>query len=382
MRPDPDASAATDRPLRIGLIAPAWLPVPPPAYGGLENVVDTLARGLVAAGHEVVLFATGDSTSSVTTRWVHDHALGTTDDLLGELEQVEAGYRALADMDVIHDHTLCGPLWALATGCDVPIVTTAHGRFTPLLRNVYRAIGDRVAIVAISEHQRSTAPDVPVAAVIHHGLDVADFPVGAGDGGYVLFLARMSPDKGPHLAIEAARAAGLRIRLAAKIWEPGEHRFFRDVVEPLLGDDAVYLGEVGGQAKLDLLAGAQALMNPIRWPEPFGLNMVEALACGTPVLAFPEGAAVEIIESGSTGFLCRDFDDLVHSLGRLAEIDRAACRRSVGTRFSAARMVQDHVELYRRLVAGQRGGPPVPPADGDSAGVITISSTSPLLKLG
>lgn len=337
--------------LRIGLIAPPWVPVPPPVYGGTELVVDHLARGLESAGHQVTLFTTGDSTCPVDRAWRHEHALGTTGDLLGELGHVQAAYERLDDVDVIHDHTLLGPLWSITTGARPVVVTTAHGAFTPELTALYRTVAGRVSVVAISGHHRSTAPTVPIAAVIRHGIDVERLAVGAGDGGYVLFLGRMSPDKGVDRAIRVARAAGKRLVIAAKMWEPAEHRYFTDHVAPLLGPDAEYIGEVGGERKAQLLAGAEALVNPIRWPEPFGLVMIEALAVGTPVLTFAEGSAPEIVEHGRIGFLCTDEDDMVRRLRAIGEIDRRRCREAAEKRFSTGRMIDDHLSLYRGLIS-------------------------------
>jgi glycosyltransferase involved in cell wall biosynthesis len=315
-------------------------------------VLDELARGLTQAGCEVHLFTTGDSTCPVPRSWLYERALGTVADLSAEADHVARGYQDLEAMDVIHDHTLTGPVWGATHGVRAPIVTTVHGELTPEMVVRYQSmVANGVAVVAISEAQRRSAPGLAIAAVIHHGLDVARMPFGDGGGGYVLFLGRMNPDKGPHRAIEVARAAGRRILLAAKMWEPGEVRYFHEVVEPLLGDDATYLGEVASERKLELLAGAEALLNPIRWPEPFGLVMIEALACGTPVLAFPEGAAPEIIEDGRNGFLCADEAGMVDRLPLVAGLSRAACRASAEDRFSNDRMVQAHLELYRRLVA-------------------------------
>jgi glycosyltransferase involved in cell wall biosynthesis len=336
--------------LRVGLIAPPWVAVPPAVYGGTERVVDQLARGLVAAGCEVVLFTTGDSTCPVERRWRYPRALGTVADLAAEFGHVEQAYRDLAGVDVIHDHTLTGPTTPEMLPSEVPVVTTAHGPFTPELRGLYGRAADRVSLVAISHAQRRSAPEIPVAAVIHHGINVCEFPFGRGDGGYVLFLGRMHPDKGAHRAIAAARAAGRRILLAAKMWEPAERQYFRECVEPSLGPDAVYVGEVAGRQKLGLLAGAEALVNPIRWPEPFGLVMVEALACGTPVVTFPEGAAPEIVDDGRTGFLCADEHDLAAKLAGVGDLDRSVCRAAAEARFSTARMVDDHLVLYRRLL--------------------------------
>ncbi len=338
-----------ERRLDIGLIAPPWVPVPPPVYGGTELVVDNLARGLVSVGHEVMLCTTGDSTCPVPRRWLFPESLGTIARMSAEMTHVTWAYRQLAGADLIHDHTVTGPV-SVAQAHGPPVVATVHGPFTRELRRRYASAAARVSLVAISHAQRRSAPDVPIAAVIHHGIDVARFPCGRGDGGYVLFLGRMSPDKGVHRAIAIARAAGRRILLAAKMWEPDERQYFSACVEPLLGPDVVYVGEVGGRVKLDLLAGAEALLNPIRWPEPFGLVMIEALACGTPVLSFSEGAAPEIVEHGRNGFLCVDDDDMARRLGFVARLDRAACRASAQARFSTERMVHDYVALYRRLL--------------------------------
>jgi glycosyltransferase involved in cell wall biosynthesis len=344
-------SGAHER-LRVGIVAPPWVAVPPPVYGGTELVIDLLARGLQAAGHEVVLCTTGDSTCPVPRRFVYPTALGTTahaDDEIGHLWYSHDALRGNC-VDVVHDHTLIGPRLARTTLAGMPLVTTVHGPFLPGITEHYAAIARRAAVVAISHHQRSTAPDVDVARVIHHGIDVDRQTFGAGDGDYVLFLGRMSPDKGVHLAIEVARRAGRRLLIAAKMWEAPERQYFRTFVEPLLGAGVVYLGEVSGQQKQDVLAGAEALVNPIRWPEPFGLVMVEALAAGTPVVSFAAGAAPEIVDDARTGFICRDVDDMVTRLGDIGSIDRAVCRASATERFSAERMVRDHVELYRSVI--------------------------------
>lgn len=336
--------------MTIGLIAPPWVEVPPSLYGGTELVMDNLARGLVDAGHRVSLFTTGDSTCSVERHWIFSTARGTTGAFIDELTHVEAAYSELDGCDIIHDHTLVGPMWAILNHIPIPVVTTVHGEFTPTLTKLYEGIGAQVAVVAISHHQRRSAPSVPVACVIHHGIDVDRFPMGRGDGGYVLFLGRMNPTKGVHRAIRVAHAAGKQLRIAAKMWEPIERRYFAERIEPLLGPDVSYIGQIGGRDKLNMLAGAEALINPIRWPEPFGLVMIEALATGTPVLAFAEGAAPEIVDHGRTGFLCRDEQDMVTKLRRIGEIDRVMCRRAAEQRFSTGRMVAEHLALYQHVL--------------------------------
>jgi glycosyltransferase involved in cell wall biosynthesis len=341
--------------VRIGLIAPPWLPVPPPAYGGTEAVVDRLARGMQAAGHEVVLFTTGDATCPVDRRWVFEGAQAPRmGEAVAELRHLVHAYDALASCDVVHDHTVVGPAYAERLP-GLPVVTTNHGPFDRELLDVYRAVAHRVPVIAISHAQAATARGLPLAGVIHHGIDVDRFPMGTGDGGYLLFLGRMTPDKGAEQAIAIARRTGLPLLLAAKMREPSERRYFDERVRPLLGPGVDYVGEVGGADKGELLAGAVALLNPIQWDEPFGLVMIESLACGTPVLATARGAAPEIVDDGVTGFLGTE-DDLVAAAGQVGELDRAACRAAVAERFSTTRMVDEHLDLFSRILAARAAG--------------------------
>lgn len=337
--------------MRIVLVASPWLPVPPRAYGGTERVVDTLARGLAEAGHDVLLWTTGDSTCPVRRRWVFPRATGVAAaraDL--ELHQVKAAYEAAAaeGADLIHDHTLAGPVYAEHVA-PAPIVVTAHGPFDDRLGGLYREFADRLALVAISHHQATTAVTAPIAAVIHHGVDPREFAIGAGDGGYALFLGRMVPEKGVDRAIGVARRAGVPLIVAAKLSEPHEYDYFEARVRPRLGRGVDFIGEVDAADTVDLLGRATCLLNPIAWPEPFGMVMIEALACGTPVVATPCGAAPEIVDEGITGFIRADEDGLAEALGLAASLDRRACRRALETRFSQRRMVADHVALYERV---------------------------------
>jgi glycosyltransferase involved in cell wall biosynthesis len=337
--------------MRIALIAPPWLPVPPPAYGGIEAVVDRLARGFRAAGHEVLLFTNGESTCPVPRAWILPRAAS---DRMGrsleELQHVIAAYQAARDYDIVHDHTLAGPLLARSARRS-PVVTTAHFPIRGQHHALYQALAGRVPIIAVSRSQ--LAPDVPVAGVIPHGLDLRDFPPGPGAGDYLLFLGRMDPDKGVEAAVLAARRLGVRLLVAAKMQQPWERAYYQDRVRPLLGGLIEYVGEPAADQRLALLQDARALVLPLRWAEPFGLVMVEALACGTPVVATAMGAAPEIVEHGVTGFLVEDDEALVGALDRVDEIDRAACRRAAVTRFSSERMVTAHLELYERLLTRQ-----------------------------
>jgi glycosyltransferase involved in cell wall biosynthesis len=341
--------------MRIGLIAPPWVPVPPPAYGGTESVVDRLARGLVAAGHEVLLGAAANSTCPVPrvagTDAVDPEApvCGVT---LTELRHIVTSYAAMSDVDVIHDHTLAGPLYRRPHP-SIPVVTTNHGPFDATLTPIYRAVRD-VAVVAISHHQASTAVGVAIAAVIHHGIDVGAVPEGRGDGGYASFVGRMTPEKGPREAALIARAAGVPLRMAAKVREPAEREYFDAAVRPLLCSDVEYLGELGLQDKLELVGRSFALLNPIQWPEPFGLVMIEALAMGTPVVGTRAGSAPEIVDDGVTGHLRTGRTALATALLEAPGLSRDACRAAVLRRFDTERMVTAHERLYEELLARHR----------------------------
>jgi glycosyltransferase involved in cell wall biosynthesis len=338
--------------VRIGLISTPWTPLPPPAYGGIEGVVDRLARGFIAAGHEVLLAAPSDSECPAPL--IPNSPPADVDGMgLSEVElgHVVRAYDAMPDMDLVHDHTLCGPLYRHRPR-GLPIVTTNHGPFRAQLRDIYRSMAQDVALVAISHHQASTAADVRIARVIHHGIDVDAVPVGDGGGGYACFLGRMNPSKGVREAAMIAREAGMPLRIAAKMQDKGEREYFECAVSPLLNSDIEYLGELSTDEKYQLLGGAAALLNPMQWPEPFGLVMIEALAAGTPVVATPAGSATEIIDDGVTGHLREDVPALAAALADVGNLDRAGCREVAVTRFSTERMVADHLDLYAELIGG------------------------------
>ncbi len=311
----------------IGLIAPPWLPVPPRRYGGIEMVIDVLARGLIAAGHQVLLATPAGSSCPVPQvdglPTSEPERMGHT---VVEIPYTLSAYAALKGVDVVHDHTVAGPLCVLPSR-EAPVVTTNHGPFNADLNPIYAEMSRQgVAIVAISRHQASTARNVNIATVIHHGIDIDCIPVGDGAGGYACTLGRMTPAKGIREAILVAREAGVPLRIGAKMREPLERQYFDDFVRPLLGGDIEYVGEPNPEEKYQLLGGAFALLNPIQWPEPFGLVMIEALACGTPVIATGCGSAPEIIADGDTGFVRTELSALAEALHRVGELDRNRCR--------------------------------------------------------
>jgi glycosyltransferase involved in cell wall biosynthesis len=346
--------------VRLGVLAPPWL-IPAHGYGGAEAVIDGLCRGLKSAGHEVALWAATDSTCPVTRSGVvSSDNLSNAWTLPIEIHHILAGYDWMGAMGVqiVHDHTLLGPLIG-PSRLRVPIVTTNHLPFTTAsLSALYRSVCERVTVVAVSESQAEGAADIRIARVIHHGIDVEAIPYGHGEGDergpYLAFLGRMASEKGVHAAAQAARAAEARLLIAARMEEPQEFHYYRRVVRPLLGGRVQYIGELGWAQKIAFLGRASALINPISWPEPFGLTMIEALACGTPVIALRRGSVGEIIEQGVTGAICNDLPELIGRLQHLDKYDRRRCREVAAKRFSIERMVAEHVELYLSLLDPSR----------------------------
>lgn len=345
---------SSDR-LRIAMVAPPWFSIPPEGYGGIESIVSWLTERLVGRGHDVTLIAASPSRTSARFRATFEEP---PSDRLGEaLTEVIHAARArtiLEDVepDVIHDHSTAGPLLA---GIGAPSVLTAHGPVRGDFGVYYQSMAHRARVVAISEAQRNLAPEIPWFGMVHNAIPVADYAFRRDKDDFVLFLGRMSPDKAAHLAIDVSRAAGRRLVLAAKCSEPEEIGYFETEVEPRLGPDTEWLGEVDPETKHDLLSRAQALVFPIQWDEPFGLVMTEALACGTPVVACRRGSVPEILEDGVTGFVCDDPTDLAEALGRVADLDPEACRDRASSLFDLKVMVSGYERVYRRAIARARG---------------------------
>lgn len=342
--------------LRIAVVAPPWFEIPPSGYGGIERVCFDLVEGLVDHGHDVTLVATG--TSRTRARFVAalpapPPGLGTLESPVQEVCYAAAAAHALAglDVDVIHDHALATPLAAL--GGAVPTVVTAHGPTDGWIGEYFRALG--LPVVAISEAQRSAAPDLPWVGTVPNGIVVDNFRFEDEKDGYALFLGRLSPEKAPHLAVAAARAAGVPLVLAGKCNEKHERQYFDEVVEPLMGPDTMWIGEIGGTLKADTLACANCMIVAPEWEEPFGLVAIEALASGTPVVALRRGALPEIVDHGRTGWLCDDVDELPAAIGRACEIDPHECRAAALSRYDVAAMVDGYERVYRRLVAKDHG---------------------------
>jgi glycosyltransferase involved in cell wall biosynthesis len=338
--------------MRILQVAPPWFTVPPQGYGGTELVVASLTEGLVTAGHEVTLLASGGSATHARLRTFYDQppseALG---DAVVELPHVLAGYRDRHRFDLIHDHTVSGVgIGALLDG--PPIVHTVHGAWTPELCRLYEVIADGVLLVAISHDHASRAPPfLPLAGVVHNGIDVGHYRFRPRSAGYLGWLGRAGPDKGADVAVEVAHRLGRPLRMAVKLNEPAEHLWWQEVMTPRLADaDVEVVHNATHDEKVVLLGGAAVVLFPIRWDEPFGLVMVEANACGTPVAAFARGAAPEIIAAGRSGMLAEpaDIDALCAAAEQAARLDRRSCREHVEEHFTAARMVAGYTRIYER----------------------------------
>ena len=332
-------------------MAPLWESVPPKTYGGTERVVSFLTEELVRDGHQVTLYASGDSETAAQLVPAVPKALRTNgparDHTASYVMMVEDVLRRAGDFDVIHFHI--DYLQFLASFADTPTVTTLHGRLDfPELQDLYRRFADR-PLVSISDAQRAPLPEANWVGTVHHGLPLDRFKFQLEPGRHLAFLGRLSREKGADLAIAIARRLGMPLKIAAK-FDPHERDYYGSVVGEMKGDPLVeFVGEINDGAKSEFLGGALALLFPIDWPEPFGLVMIEALACGTPVIAFRRGSVPEILQDGVNGFVVDDVDGAVAATRDIESIDRRACRRYFETHFAVERMAADYLNIYKGL---------------------------------
>jgi glycosyltransferase involved in cell wall biosynthesis len=344
------------------VLAPPWIPVPPPGYGGIEAVIDLLCEGLVERGHEVTLFAAPGSRSPAHVQTfaeaAHPDEIGASiheaDHVAFAWEHIERAARRARPFDVVHDHSGFTAL-AMADRVDVSVVHTIHCPLTDEVASFYSRHGHKAHLVAVSDSQARSAPArVRIAAVVSNPIAVQNWPLRTKKADYLLWVGRMDPVKGAARAIDAARLAGRRLILAGPV-QPGQERYFAEHVEPQLDGQRVrYIGEVGGAVKQELFANAAGLLMPVRWREPFGMVMVEALACGTPVIAFPEGAVAEIVIDGENGWLVADEAEMACAVARLGAIDSLRCRASVAERYDVSVTTAGYEGVYRRAIESDR----------------------------
>jgi glycosyltransferase involved in cell wall biosynthesis len=338
--------------MRVAQIARPWLPVPPTGYGGIELVVDVLARMLQARGHDVTLFApSGSSSTATVTPTMPPTGAARIGDGLAEAHHVRLAYAHAREFDVIHDHTDLGPVLGMSLGACPPVVHTLHGPWTSDTKRYYGMLDPSPNLVAISRTQRLANAGVSYAATIPNGIDLATYPLWTGPReDYLVFIGRAAADKGVDLALELAHRVGLPLKLVVKRSDRDEHIYWEREIEPLLHATDDVLPELGHAEKVELLQHGRAFVFPIRWEEPFGLVMAEAMACGLPVLATPRGAARDLVDDGATGFLRSDIDGLSRALDDVERIDPATCRSWVAERFSSDAMVSRYERLFHRVV--------------------------------
>jgi glycosyltransferase involved in cell wall biosynthesis len=340
--------------MHIAQVAPLYESVPPKAYGGTERVVSYLTEALVARGHQVTLFASGDSSTSARLVPGAQQALRTDptvhDPIASHMLMLEQVVKARQRFDIIHFH--CDYLhFPLSRAYGLRQLTTLHGRLDfPEVVRLHRAFGD-MPLVSISQAQRSPIPEASWISTVHHGLPEDLYRLEERPEDYLAFLGRISPEKGLDHAIEIAGRLGMKLKIAAKI-ERADLDYYQEIAPKFELPHVEYVGEIGQAQKGRFLGRARGLLFPIEWSEPFGLVLIEALACGTPVLAFRRGSVSEIIDDGETGFIVESVDQAVESAPRLFKLSRALCRRRFEERFTVKRMARDYLAAYARVLSG------------------------------
>lgn len=341
--------------MKIGMVAPIWERVPPARYGGIELIVSLLTEELVARGHDVTLFASGDSVTAAELSSVY-HV--PQRELIGvecvDLNHVMQAFLRAGEFDIIHNHGGYGGM-TLAAFVDTPVLTTLHGIFTDHNRPFFSSVKNACYYNSISDEQRRGFPELNYVGTVYNAIDVPKWPFSDKKQDYYVFIGRMSHLKGADLAAEVARRAGVKLIMAGKI-DACDQVFFDEKVAPLIdGERVVFKGEVSPEEKADLLCGARGFIFPLQWAEPFGLVMIEAMVTGTPVIAFPYGSVPELIVDGQTGFLVNNVDEMVEKVKRLETLDAAVCRRHVESRFGVKRMTNNYLQLYESII--ERHGP-------------------------
>lgn len=339
--------------MRIAQVAPLYESIPPKFYGGTERVVCYLTEELVRLGHEVTLFASGDSNTRAHLVPCCPSALRLNkeciDPLAHHILMLDRVFRQAEDFDIIHFH--CDYLhFPLSRQRKIPNITTLHGRLDlPDLAPLYREFAE-MRVVSISNAQRTPLPWLNWQGTVYHGLPDNLYRFHPKTGKYLAFLGRICPEKGPDMAIEIARKSGIELRIAAKV-DRADEQYFEQAIRPMLNDPLIhFVGEISDRDKDEFLGNALALLAPVNWPEPFGISMIEALACGTPVIACPRGSIPEVIDDSESGFIVRTVDEAVGAIKNIRHLSRKTCRQIFERRFAASRMAKDYVDIYRSLL--------------------------------
>ncbi|MEU0970028.1 glycosyltransferase family 4 protein [Streptomyces sp. NPDC005917] len=357
----PDRFGTTSQPLNIAMVAPPWYELPPTGYGGIESVVADLVDGLSARGHTITLIGAGRHRTRAS-RFVpvfDEPPSLRIGEPMPEVLHAAAAAEVIDDLaaDLVHDHCLAGPLTARCR--TTPTIVTAHGPVTGEPGEYLHRLGNTIELVSISNAQQRLNPALNWVGTVYNAIDVNTFPFREVKGDFVLFIGRFNPDKAPHLAIDAAQAAGRRIVLAGKVSEPAEKAYFEAQIAPRLGRDVTYVGQADANFKRELFAEARCLLFPVRWDEPFGMVMIEAMACGTPVVAFRRGSVPEVVADGVSGIIVDTPEELPAAIEAAERLSPAACRAHVQANFDVPAMTIGYENVYttlvgRRELAGRR----------------------------
>ncbi len=342
--------------MRIGMVAPIWERVPPEKYGGIELVVYLLVEELVRRGHQVTLFASGDSITSAELVSVYDkaqrHLIGNP---VPDLNHVSTAFLRADDFEIIHNHAGYSGV-TLANFVKTPVLTTLHGIFTEINIPFFKRFKDAVYYNSISDEQRKGLPELNYIGTVYNAIDISSYQYSAEKKDFFLWLSRVSPLKGTHLAVEIAKKAKINLIMAGKIDPGNDMEYYEEKVKPYIdGEQIKFLGEVSEEEKRRLMKEARAFIFPITWPEPFGLVMIEAMACGTPVIATYLGAVPEVVVDGKTGFIVNHPEEIVEKIKQISAINPADCRKHVEENYSVERMTSDYENLYQKILSIERG---------------------------
>lgn len=344
------------RKLKIAIISPPWFPVPPPGYGGIEMVVSLLTEGLCAKGHDVTLFASGDSATKARLSSVFKKAINQKMAKNVHLENVHSlyAYGTAREFDVIHDHDGYGSrlLGSLTSRLlKMPVVATLHGPADEYGKNFYASVSSDLLFIAISDFQRQSFGALNFLATIPNAIRIENYSFSPISDDYLLFVGRMSKEKGAHIAMSVAKKLGKKLIMIGKCSEDPEKAYFNEKVKPNLGKNIDYLGEVDQATKLELYQNARCTLFPIQWPEPFGLVMIESMACGTPVVAIKNGSVPEVIKNGLTGYIVNDEDEMVRAVKKIGDINRSDCRDLVIQQYNEELFIDRHERAYKSALS-------------------------------
>ncbi|MBE0448001.1 MAG: glycosyltransferase family 4 protein [Actinobacteria bacterium] len=346
--------------LKIAIISPPWFPVPPPGYGGIEMIVSLLTEGLCRRQHSVTLFASGDSITQarlISAFGEAPHKRLKENIFLENLHALTA-YERVREFDIVHDHNgyssrLLGALTSRLF--NKPVISTLHGPADKQSVSFFSSVASDLLFIAISKAQRNSYAGLDFLATIPNAIKIDDYPFSESSDGYLLFVGRMNEEKGAHIAVSIARRLGRKLIMVGKSSEEHEKDYFDDKIRPYLGGKIEYYGEVDQAVKLELYRKAECVLFPIQWPEPFGLVMIESMACGTPVIAIRNGSVPEVIEHGRTGYIVEDEEGMIEAVEKIGSIDRSACRRLVAQEYNEEEFISRHERAYRDALAISQG---------------------------